>query len=88
MCLASVIHTARWARPEGAREHSPGFTLGLQALRAWLLSSCPSGTKHIFPAEAFIKLVSAYPGIFLASVLVVVLLLVILLLLLLVVVLG
>jgi hypothetical protein len=29
---------------------------GLQALRAWLLLCCPSGTKYILPVETLIKL--------------------------------
>jgi hypothetical protein len=33
------------------------FSSYLQALRAWLRSYCPSGTKYILPFEALIKLV-------------------------------
>src|ERR1700722_11491818 len=50
--LASHLNRDPFNRPAGTGQ----FSSCLQALRAWLRSCCPSGTKYILPAEAFITL--------------------------------
>src|SRR3984957_13427174 len=55
--LASHLSRDPFNRPAGTGQ----FSSCLQALRAWLRSCCPSGTKYILPAEALIKL--AFTGL-------------------------